>query len=194
MSITRLKRRSFLINNKISSYKNLKELLLSHNKLTKLHSNQFINLTELNYINLSNNLIRVIGENIFKYNTRLIRINISHNKIKNFKFDLSKLPMLNKLNIEYNNLRHLIEHAFRSYISGNGSGNNVLRIHNNTLECRCNMHWLLKLGDTLNAKIHHDKLCINIIIKNVRLLCFFNTNTNASFPCENIHLMYCDNG
>ena len=190
----KLHRRSFFINNKISSYKNLKELLLSHNTLTQLNSNQFNNLTELRYLHLNNNLIRVIRRDLFKYNTRLIRIDISYNKIYSFKVDLSKLPTLKNLNIEYNNLRHLIEHAFKSYIISNGSGNNVLRINNNKLACKCNMHWLLKLGDILNAKIWHDNICINKIMQNVRLLCFFNTNTEASFPCENVHLMNCENG
>ena len=194
-SILKLDRLSFSINNIISSYNNLKVLVLSNNNLTNLYTKQFLNLTELTYINLKYNLLSVIGSKIFNHNTKLIRIDVSHNKIKNFKFELSKLPSLTALHIQYNKLTSLKESAFKAYISGNMSINNTLRVNDNTLMCKCPMFWILKLEDSLKADIYNDNLCVGDLLINVSLSCFFNNNnTETLTQCEPIQNINCDNG
>ena len=192
-SIIHLDRYLFSINKKIRSYKNLKELLLNNNMITKLHRKQFITLTELIYINLNHNLITVIGLKIFTYNTKLINIDISYNKIKRFNFHLSKLPYLITLDIQYNKLSTLKETAFKYYISGNKSIHNTLLVNDNKLKCKCKMYWLLKLKNTLKANIYHDNLCLSHTNKVVSLTCFLNSN-RLSTPCSSINTNYCDNG
>ena len=194
--IIQLDRYSFAINNNISSYNNLKELLLNDNTLTKLHCEQFIDLTELSYINLKHNRLKVMGPDIFKYNTKLTNIDISYNQIESFNVVIDDLPSLRILRMEHNIVKTLEEHIFKEYIYGNGSKRNTLNIDNNKLDCGCLMYWILEIhkkGYYIKAKMSKDGMCKGLLNPRVSLECFY-VNRDIPMPCDKINRTYCTYG
>ena len=192
-NIIRLDQYSFAINNKISSYNNLKDLILNDNTLKKVHSKQFIDLTELSYINLKHNRLKVMGSDIFKYNTKLTNIDISYNQIESFNVVIDDLPSLRILRMEHNRVKTLKEHIFKEYIYGNESKRNTLDIEHNKLDCGCSMYWILEIyqkGYRIKAKMSIVGMCQGPLNPRVSLGCFY-LNRDIPMPCDKINRTYC---
>ena len=178
------------------------QLLLSNNSITTLHSNQFTVLINLQLLSLQFNSLTMILKETFRYNTKLLTINIGYNHITIFNADLSHLPDLITLNIESNKLTTLNEYVFKSFISGNESRKRFLSVHNNNLNCNCSMHWLLVMGDTMQASISHDIACAYTVqdmtqynaSNTIPLSCFTDYIILEISACEQINITYCLRG
>ena len=192
-NIIRLDRYSFAINNKISSYNNLKELLM--NTLTKLHIKQFIDLTELIYINLKYNRLKEMGSDIFNSNTKLTTIDISY-QIDSVNVVLDDLHLLRTLRMEHNKVNTLEEHIFKENIYGIESNRNTLNIEHIKLDCGCSMHWILEInqkGYRIKAKLSRVGMCKGPLNPKVSFVCFYE-NENGPMPCGKINRIYCNIG
>ncbi|KAK4884725.1 hypothetical protein RN001_000996 [Aquatica leii] len=105
-----------LMNNEITAIENgtfanlryLEELRLSSNKITKLHSNSFKGLLNLNFLYLQNNRIQEIPMGMFGDVQRLTLLDLSQNFLMSLNGNtFSGLLTLQILNLSHNNLQDL---------------------------------------------------------------------------------------
>jgi Leucine-rich repeat (LRR) protein len=98
---------------KIENPKNIKELNLTNNKLTKLDKNIFSNLTQLQELYLYYNNLTELDKDIFTNLTQLKELHLySNNLTKIPKNIFSNLTQLQILNLDYNNLTELDKDIF----------------------------------------------------------------------------------
>ncbi|XP_056293673.1 amphoterin-induced protein 1-like [Pseudoliparis swirei] len=154
--------------------KRLHRLLLSHNGLTFLSSEAFVNVKALQHLDLSSNGIRQLDEFIFEplehlevlllYSNRISQIDrsafsglnslqrlyLSHNQISRFPLELvkerSRLDTLRLLDVSSNRLKALPLNELQALPAWIKNG---LYFHNNSLPCSCEVHevvtrWYLK--------------------------------------------------
>uniref|UniRef100_A0A8C2XDB9 Adhesion molecule with Ig like domain 1 n=1 Tax=Cyclopterus lumpus TaxID=8103 RepID=A0A8C2XDB9_CYCLU len=152
----------------------LHSLLLSHNGLTFLSSEAFVNVKKLQYLDLSSNGIRQLDEYIFEplehlevlllYSNRISQIDrtafsgllslqklyLSHNQISRFPLELvkerSRLETLRLLDVSSNRIKALSLNELMALPAWIKNG---LYFHNNPLPCSCELHkvvarWYLK--------------------------------------------------
>lgn len=77
-------------------YKNLRELLLDHNRISIIKSHYFSNMTSLLWLSLTHNEISIIEDGSFDWDYELEELNLSFNKIKT----INRQMFANKLNIQ----------------------------------------------------------------------------------------------
>ncbi|XP_054473617.1 amphoterin-induced protein 1-like [Anoplopoma fimbria] len=146
----------------------LHSLLLSHNGLTFLSSEAFVNVKNLTYLDLSSNGIRQLDEYIFEplehlkvlllYSNRISQIDrtafsglsslqklyLSHNQISRFPLELVKergcLETLRLLDVSSNRIKALPINDLQALPAWIKNG---LYFHNNPLPCNCEVHELV---------------------------------------------------
>ena len=104
----------------INSFSNLKELVLSNNKISIIRTRQFDKLTSLTKLDLSYNEIFYFEVNAFEgYGlNNLLELNLSHNvlfEIEDGTFD--GLPKLESLDLSYNKIKRIRSKVFTSLLN-----------------------------------------------------------------------------
>lgn len=96
---------------------NLGELLLDHNRITRIHAHWFSNMTSLGWLALNNNEISYIDDNSFDWNFSLFELNLSHNKIKSITSQIFARNLgIEKLHLSGNEFKTLPKDAFSELI------------------------------------------------------------------------------
>uniref|UniRef100_A0A3B4A8S2 Ig-like domain-containing protein n=2 Tax=Periophthalmus magnuspinnatus TaxID=409849 RepID=A0A3B4A8S2_9GOBI len=147
---------------------NLHNLLVSHNEMTFLSSEAFVNVKHLRYLDLSSNQLRQLDEFVFEplvnlevlllYNNRITTIDraafitminlqklyLSQNQISRFPTELikdkSRLDKLSLLDISSNRVAVLPIDELRNLPAYIKNG---LYFHSNPLHCNCDLYTLL---------------------------------------------------
>ena len=134
---------------------NLYHMNLSFNNIKQLHHNWFNNLINISILDLSYNNIEIIESGIFDKNIKLNYLILVHNNIYKISFNFGILEYLYSLDIAYNNLTYLDKNAFIGLFSDTISKHPEILVHDNPLECGCEMTWVY------NIHISHDLTFFN---------------------------------
>ena len=99
----------------------------------------FKNNKELRILNLSQCNIEKIPLPVFQWSRKLRKLDISRNKLENILFDITKLTILQYLDISHNSINFLNDTFLKdlNHIAKLGGGGLKLNIEGNPLFCRC---------------------------------------------------------
>ncbi|KAM7053648.1 amphoterin-induced protein 1 [Molossus nigricans] len=141
----------------------LHSLLLSHNHLNFISSEAFSPVPKLRYLDLSSNQLRTLDESLFSglqslevlllYNNHIMAVDrsafedvaqlqklyLSQNQISRFPLELVRLPKLTLLDLSSNKLKSLPLSDLQKLPAWVKNG---LYLHNNPLECNCELYQL----------------------------------------------------
>ena len=152
-----------------SFYEKLYMLSLSHNEITSITDNQFINIKNLRKVFLNNNSITIINTNMFMNNTQLYMLDLSMNEIHDFNLELNSLPSLKYLYLQNNLIEVLTQDNFENYIT-----NNSLIIYNNNFTCECKLYWLQNINYDIKSKlVMYNENCSDSSLKKKSENCQF---------------------
>lgn len=101
---------------KVDVHQKLKEIRLSNNQLTKIYSDTFKSLVNLEAILISNNRIRNLQSESFSYLPKLSHVIISDNLLSHISSrSFANLPSLTKLELQNNLLNHFSFAYFENF-------------------------------------------------------------------------------
>lgn len=99
-------------------YSELQKLILAHNEILTLESENFVRLKKLQDLELNNNKISGINENAFDGLTELKNLDLSNNELSEIPQNLfDDCPNLQSLDLSHNKISNLPQNLFEKVIS-----------------------------------------------------------------------------
>lgn len=117
-----------LYKNTFISNEFLAELIIYESGLTKIYSDDFSELLEINKLNFTNNVISEVEENAFSKNQQLTQLILKKNKLNSIK-NLTSYSQLTQLDVSYN----LITKIKENDVSKNLSDKLLINLSNNLI-------------------------------------------------------------
>ncbi|KAG1657776.1 Insulin-like growth factor-binding protein complex acid labile subunit [Nymphon striatum] len=137
----------------LSGLENLHELILSHNKIENIDSGSFLDLGNLKVLNLEENLIQTVHPQAFEGLSNMKQLFLGYNDISSLSTELFQYSsQLLTIDLHGNRLATMKQSWFQSL---NFSNLIDLAFKDNSLECSCELEWLVNMTE-VNHLIHSE--------------------------------------